>query len=49
VGAYIFKPQFSIDALSLAVFLESEEHLVKEPKLKVNIPRVEEADYLLIS
>ena len=49
VGTYIFKLQLPIDALSLAVFLESEEHLIKEPKLKVNIPRVKEPDYFLVS
>jgi hypothetical protein len=49
VGTYIFKLQLPIDALSLTVFLESEEHLVKEPKLKVKIPRVKKPDYFLVS
>ena len=31
VDTYIFKPKLPIDALPLAVFLESEEHLVEEP------------------
>ena len=48
-NTYIFKLQLPIDTLSLAVLLKSEEHLVKEPKLKVNVPRVEEPDYFLIS
>ena len=48
-NTYIFKLQLPIDTFSLAVLLKSEEHLVKEPKLKVNIPRVEEPDYFLIS
>ncbi len=46
---YIFKLQLPIDALPLAVLLESEEHLVKEPKLKINISRVEETDNFLFS
>jgi hypothetical protein len=49
VGTYIFKLQLPIDALALAVFLETEEHLVKEPKLKIFIPRIEEPDYFLFS